>query len=153
MTPGIMHKIRQHVVWWLNRTAIHGYKLWMTTILAFRRVLDRLDAEILRMRRETTPRQVIVSVIFVAVVATPMTLYLLERGRHIDQQRAYRALFMSSVSEAIPDRSTTHANVRGASLLAIRATLPPPDPPVTYRASSSTNPRAMTASTPDIRSS
>jgi 3D (Asp-Asp-Asp) domain-containing protein len=71
----------------------------MTTILATRRIPDRLVAEFLRMCKETTPRQVIVALILVAAVSTPMTLYLLERGRNMRQERAYRALIMSSASE------------------------------------------------------
>ena len=37
---------------------------------------------------------------------------------------------ISSLSLFMPHRSTTQAKVRGASLLAMRVTLPPPEPPV-----------------------
>ena len=50
-------------------------------------------------------------------------------------QRAFSALppgrlnAMSSESFFMPHMSTTQANVRGASLFAIKVTLPPPEPP------------------------
>jgi len=98
---------------WNKRTVSHLNLLtmaWlgtrMTTVLWARRVLDTLTHLPLMVRRRMTPARLVAGVSLVVLVATPSALYLVERARHGETQRAYREFTVASLTESGYLRST-----------------------------------------------
>ncbi len=96
---------KRRIVWNLNLLTIAWLSARMTLVLWTRRTVDAFAQLPLVFRRRLTPFRVCAGVTLLALVATPMALYLLEKTRHSETRRTYRELAVSSLTESCYLRS------------------------------------------------
>ena len=93
-------RLRQESIWTFNRVALGLGKARMIAVLAVREVPQRFVRGALALRAGLTPGRAIMAAVLAAMVATPTTLYLVEKGRRADQSRAYRTLSLTAATES-----------------------------------------------------
>lgn len=97
---------KRRAIWNLHLLTIAWLSVRMTVVLCARRAVDELTHLPLVLRRRLTPARVVAGVGLLALVATPSTLYLVEKARHHQTRRVYRELTVSSLTETGYLRST-----------------------------------------------
>ncbi len=90
---------RQHLARIKNLITFKSKNLWMATVLSTHRLVDGVKNIPFVVRRRLTPVRVVVGLAVLAAAVTPATHYFIEKGRHLDTRRAYRALSVTSASE------------------------------------------------------
>lgn len=73
--------------------------LWVTAVLWTHRIADAVKSVPFFVNRRMTPVRIVVAAALLAAVFTPTTLFFIEKGRHHDTRRAYRALTATSATE------------------------------------------------------
>jgi 3D (Asp-Asp-Asp) domain-containing protein len=92
-------ELRQRATWKFNRLTIAYWSAWMTTVLWVRHFVEGIARFPRTFRRRITPLRVAVGLGIAGLIITPTILYRSERVRHLDAQRAYRQLSISSAVE------------------------------------------------------
>lgn len=92
-------ELRQRATWKFNRLTIAYWSAWMTAVLWVRHFVEGIVRFPRAVRRQMTPLRLAVGLGIAGLVVTPTILYRAERGRHLDTQRAYRQLSISSTTE------------------------------------------------------
>jgi 3D (Asp-Asp-Asp) domain-containing protein len=92
-------ELRQRATWKFNRLTIAYWSAWMTAVLWVRHFAEGIVRLPRTLRRQITPLRAAAGLGIVGLVITPTVLYKVERGRHLDTQRAYRQLSISSTTE------------------------------------------------------
>jgi 3D (Asp-Asp-Asp) domain-containing protein len=99
-------ELRQRATWKLNQVTIALSSTWMTVVISVRHFTEGVHRLPYLLRRQLSPVRIVASITLAALVATPTTLYLLEKGQHVNTRRAYRELTVTSTTETRYLRST-----------------------------------------------
>jgi 3D (Asp-Asp-Asp) domain-containing protein len=94
-----MTRIKQHIVWAVNRTTMAWNSLKVTVKLGVREVPLQLSGTLHDMKRGLNPRRAFATVVMTALVVTPTALYLVERSNHEARKRAFEALTLEAAAE------------------------------------------------------
>jgi 3D (Asp-Asp-Asp) domain-containing protein len=94
-----MNRIKQDIVWAINRTTIAWDSLKVTVKLGVREVPLRLSGTCDDLKRGLNPRRAVHVIVMTALVVTPTALYFVERLTHKAKQRAYDALTFEAAAE------------------------------------------------------
>ena len=111
-------ELRQKATWKFNQITIAFLSAWMTAVLWARCFAEGIMHMPYSVRRRLTPLRVLAGLGIAGLVATPSTLYYVEKGRHLDTRRAFRELTVSSTTETLYLESTVRGLLDEQSRLA-----------------------------------
>jgi len=92
-------ELRQRATWKFNQMSIALSSAWMTAVLWARHLAEGVSRMPYSVRRQLTPLRALAILGIAGLVATPTTLYYLEKCRHRDTRLAFRQLTVSSATE------------------------------------------------------
>lgn len=99
-------RVKQRTARKINMLSLFLKGLWITTVLFVWRGVERIRQAPYLLRRGLTPMRAVSGITLLSLIVTPVTLYFVEKGRHVETRRAYRALSVSAASETDFLRST-----------------------------------------------